>query len=295
MEPTITKISDQENGRNRLIFRNLSANQKQLLMTGGVSAVGAFVGVGVFELLGTELISSDNIALADNPQEEVMDNTDPVIVYTEAPFAESVHDEMSFSEAFATAREETGPGGFFEWHGHTYNTYYREEWNAMDDSAQNDYLASVYDSTDLDSGVDSEVIVSHEPIEQVGEIQENEMPEPEIDLVPGDMDGDGYIDVVFVDSDGDGMIEFVEMDVDSDGNTDVYFVDLDDDNILESMIIDENQDGIQGDEILIPLEKGESIAIEDLREPYDEDSGLASDDLEDPDFQDDIDDDLLMI
>jgi hypothetical protein len=35
---------------------------------------------------------------------------------------------MSFNEAFATAREETGPGGYFYYHGGWYGTYYKNEW-----------------------------------------------------------------------------------------------------------------------------------------------------------------------
>jgi len=43
--------------------------------------------------------------------------------------AESPKDDMSFSEAFATARAEVGPHGVFEWRGGVYGTYYDSEWN----------------------------------------------------------------------------------------------------------------------------------------------------------------------
>jgi len=49
----------------------------------------------------------------------------------EVAIASSVTDDMSFSEAFAAAREEVGPGGAFEWHGQVYGTYLADEWNAM--------------------------------------------------------------------------------------------------------------------------------------------------------------------
>ena len=45
--------------------------------------------------------------------------------------ATSVDDSMSFNEAFAAARQEIGAGGLFIWQGHTYGTYYADEWNAM--------------------------------------------------------------------------------------------------------------------------------------------------------------------
>ena len=47
--------------------------------------------------------------------------------------AHSVNDDMSFSEAFAAARNEVGPGGGFVWHGHVYGTYRGDdpEWIEM--------------------------------------------------------------------------------------------------------------------------------------------------------------------
>ena len=40
-------------------------------------------------------------------------------------------DSMSFSQAFAAARAEMGPGAAFCWRGGVYGTYYKEEWQAM--------------------------------------------------------------------------------------------------------------------------------------------------------------------
>lgn len=47
--------------------------------------------------------------------------------------AHSVNDDMSFSEAFSSARNEIGPGGAFVWHGHVYGTYRGDdpEWLEM--------------------------------------------------------------------------------------------------------------------------------------------------------------------
>jgi hypothetical protein len=47
------------------------------------------------------------------------------------PMATGVNDHMSFSEAFAVARAETGAGGVFFWKGGVYGTYYRNEWNQL--------------------------------------------------------------------------------------------------------------------------------------------------------------------
>lgn len=53
--------------------------------------------------------------------------------------AEGVNDEMSFAEAFSTAREEIGPGGVFEWNGNVYSTYLAEEWNAMSQEERDEF------------------------------------------------------------------------------------------------------------------------------------------------------------
>ena len=53
--------------------------------------------------------------------------------------ATGVTDEMSFSEAFASARAELGAGGYFVWHGNVYGTYYADEWNNMSEAEQNQF------------------------------------------------------------------------------------------------------------------------------------------------------------
>lgn len=61
--------------------------------------------------------------------------------------ATSVDDSMSFNQAFAAARHEVGPGGLFVWHGHTYGTYYANEWNAMTPEDKDQYWADVFHTT----------------------------------------------------------------------------------------------------------------------------------------------------
>ena len=50
-----------------------------------------------------------------------------------------VTDEMSFGEAFATARQAVGGGGVFHWRGNVYNTFTKEEWNAMTPAERNEF------------------------------------------------------------------------------------------------------------------------------------------------------------
>lgn len=54
-----------------------------------------------------------------------------------------VDDSMSFSEAFAAAREQVGAGGVFEWHGKVYGTYYENEWNNMSQEERAEWQSSI--------------------------------------------------------------------------------------------------------------------------------------------------------
>lgn len=53
----------------------------------------------------------------------------PFNIHT-APHAHNVNDSMSFDQAFATARQETGAGGVFTWKGQLYGTFYATEVDA---------------------------------------------------------------------------------------------------------------------------------------------------------------------
>lgn len=93
---------------------------------GAAAAAGAAVGIGG-AVLGDELYAQDseNQENVEN-QGGAQENGGEVI---EAQTTDA--DNMSFSEAFAQARAEMGPGHVFEWHGNIYTTDYREEVEAQ--------------------------------------------------------------------------------------------------------------------------------------------------------------------
>lgn len=55
----------------------------------------------------------------------------------------NVNPGQSFSEAFAEARAEVGPGGVFHWRGGIYNTYTKEEWDSMSAEEKHDFAESI--------------------------------------------------------------------------------------------------------------------------------------------------------
>lgn len=71
-----------------------------------------------------------------------------ITLYETAPISQYVDDEMSFSDAFAVAREEVGSGGVFQWQGKLYSTFTKQEWESMDAEDKVAYQDSV-NNTDL--------------------------------------------------------------------------------------------------------------------------------------------------
>ena len=147
------KIVENEEGKKSL--KDKIINQKTaLLVAGGSLAAGTALGSTIHNtdeiLIDT---NNDNIAdtiLTDENQDgiyntetesdeiqeiEVEDNIDDnnssshTFNIDTAPSASdgTVTDDMSFSEAFGSAREELGAGGVFEWNGQVYSTFYATE------------------------------------------------------------------------------------------------------------------------------------------------------------------------
>ncbi|MCC8071630.1 MAG: hypothetical protein LIO90_07500 [Bacteroidales bacterium] len=105
-------------------------------------AAGAYITHKVIQ--GLEETPADEVEVVE--AEEPVANQSSLAYLTDGtvPFATGVNDSMSFSQAFATARAEVGPGGVFEWHGQLYGTYYATEWNSMsaeEKAAYNDHFA----------------------------------------------------------------------------------------------------------------------------------------------------------
>lgn len=63
--------------------------------------------------------------------------------FDDVPYVGNAGNDLSFSEAFAQARAEVGPGGVFYWHGGLYNTYYVDEWNAMTPAERAEFAQQV--------------------------------------------------------------------------------------------------------------------------------------------------------
>ncbi|MBP3374377.1 MAG: hypothetical protein J6L60_07610 [Bacteroidaceae bacterium] len=104
---------------------------------------GVSMGLGVLLGSTSSFVTPDHIS--SNPEtQDISDDSSieehsPVWADNQIKIATAVSDEMSFSQAFATARAEVGAGGAFEWKGNVYSTYTAEEWNGMSAEEKNEY------------------------------------------------------------------------------------------------------------------------------------------------------------
>ena len=110
-----------------------SSRVKKVAGVAGVAAAGVAAGV-VF----TSMASGDN---AD--QSTQADAAHTAVPAGDVKVAE-VSDDMSFDEAFASARKQVGAGGVFEWRGKLYGTYYKNEWDNMSQADKDQYAANVF-------------------------------------------------------------------------------------------------------------------------------------------------------
>ncbi len=150
--------------------------------------------------------------------------------------AHNVNNDMTFDQAFATAREEVGPGGMFSWNNETYNTFYKEEWNGLSLAQKQDYLASVgYETTSSEEQIaenneatptSGDVAVQNVDNEQdetpTAQPTEDDKPvatQPSVKetMIDGkkayaiDNDGDGVVDaLVFLDPESDNPMALID-------------------------------------------------------------------------------------
>lgn len=119
----------------------------QRITVGGVSGI----------LLGAGAMFAANANATENATEQESNvDTSAEQQQGSVPQVATVNDSMSFSEAFASAREQVGPGGVFQWHGGIYGTYYANEWNAMSEEEHAAFAQSVQPEVhvqDINTGV----------------------------------------------------------------------------------------------------------------------------------------------
>ncbi len=99
------------NEKNKIVIDKPTGNQRKLFSNMGAAAIGG-LGAGI----GIAALYSMTVPQGDTPEPEIEEEVEdgaPVVIYTDAPVSSVITEDMSFGEAFAAAREDIGPGGFF--------------------------------------------------------------------------------------------------------------------------------------------------------------------------------------
>lgn len=165
--------------------------------------------------------------------------------------ATGVNDSMSFSQAFAAARAEVGPGGSFTWHGQVYGTYYENEWNAMTPQEQNQFTMAAIHGETHEANNFEEPLYAAKPIE-VEPYDANEYVDQYDDevhvIAMGEVEGDdGTYQMAALDVNGQTA---VVIDTDQDMIYDVMHVDLDMNNeVSPDELVDISAGGLTVDDV----------------------------------------------
>ena len=269
----------------------------------------AAVGMGLGIVLGTTTSFVSSKAFAGNTPSpnEPSNDTDGSNITADSTIemSDAVNDDMSFSEAFAAAREDVGSGGAFEWRGNIYSTYYEEEWENMSEEERAEYQSHFSSEENTDDVAEAEAVSNDEQEELVAStdfddegadvIAETDVTAEE-DLVVEDeltaevevVDSED-VEILGVVHDDDTGFDVGVMSVDGQ---DVFLVDVETDGVFDVMAVDANNDGELSLEEMVDIHN-EGIAVNQFEEASDSYYAMNDDTL---DYTDDYtnDADIMM-
>lgn len=194
---------------------------------------------------------------------------------------------MNFSEAFQQARKKIGAGGYFEWRGNIYNTFYKEEWVQLSDKDKQQFWQAVQTHRSA-SAKETEFSFSsnwkegiNQDYSDLGTYLEH------AHTVAVDTCRDGHFDTFYINLDHDNKPEIILKDTSFDQIPDLVVIDTDNDNqfdilgevdgkmqLLNAQIIDADEDYYQIEqifqpdfskqfEVVMPITGGENEAFTD--------------------------------
>jgi hypothetical protein len=266
--------SGQPQKPNKLTLRNLTPEQKKILVGTGAVGSGLLSGAAIFSFFGFTSNQQQNepVQVPENVEgDETLD------IYSTAPIDNRNLDDLSFKDAFTSAREAIGQGGFFEWRGQYYNTYYAEEWAAMSQEERDLFADSLSNNPEfLNEPAPAERVVSEQPsteyeIAEITEVQvvSNQTGQGAAESGSAyelDLNADGIIDAIGIDSDNSGVLDILAIDSNGDDVIDTYIIDSDGDELFDIVLVDEAQDGISQDDVIYSLEEERqfSLSVDDI-------------------------------
>ena len=249
---------------------------------------------------GAAAVSGGAVALFTSGKAPDVHTDAPVDEHSEwvdgnVPVAHNVSDDMSFQDAFDSARLEVGAGGVFEWHGYIYSTYTADEWNSMSQAERDDYASHFNWQGDIPESAqtgasqasDDVAVVSASPSHTAtpqgegpdyaataGTHEAEEVVITDDDLMADtSSDDDMDVQVLGVQHDDENNVNVATAVV--DGN-DALLVDIDNDNVFDVIAIDSNHDSSFSDEEMFDI-SSQNITVGDAAMAVNPTDGLATD------------------
>ena len=240
-----------------------SSRVKKVAGVAGVAAAGVAAGA-VF----TSMTSVDD---DKTKQANAADKAHTAVPAGNVKVAE-VSDDMSFDEAFASARKQVGAGGVFEWRGKLYGTYYKNEWDNMSQADKDQYAANVFGTPQAKTHqtntqdqpqqdvAEENVAEQNTNVQKVSQQTDNQQDMAEA----GSGEGGRYnIQQVYgartvIDNNGNPMT-MVEAKVNGHN---AILCDIDQDDKIDAMVIDANDDGQITQDEIIPVPQGAVLVSE---------------------------------
>jgi hypothetical protein len=152
---TFIKGANQPSKKNTIKFKGVTKKQIELLKEKKlplVAALGLIAGIGsqyAFLSATGKIVETEDLEIDETEAET--EETFDFEVPTNIEFSDAVTEEMSFGEAFKTARADTDGSGFFNWHGNTYHTLNKEEWDALSDGEKQEFYDKIKEHSDFDN------------------------------------------------------------------------------------------------------------------------------------------------
>lgn len=234
----------------------VEANGTTVHVTGDTKVEIANGNVHVSSVQTTEDEQSSVIETQDH--QTAPEPEDAIVVTATGVRVAQVDDNASFSQAFADARAQVGPGGVFEWHGRVYGTYYKDEWDNMTAEQKHVYQASIdykdvisdesmaqhhndmaqHNATHHESNVHhtsyhhQETTAKPETVNDSQDVSSEDVDVQVLEVGQTDLNGDGIPEnaavlevngheVLIVDIDQDGIADAALCDVDNDGQVEI--------------------------------------------------------------------------
>lgn len=295
---------------------NLNDKQKAAIALGTVLLGGtAFVAIGQNDdgsvaipgANGQGVPPTDSTATTVVPKPEVAHGvthqvaSGTICPKEEVAIAHNVNEAMTFDQAFAAARDEVGSGGVFSWHGEVYNTFYKEEWNALSLTQKQEYMASLEYKPTPDPTPDPTPNPTPDPDPTPNpnpnpDPTPNPTPDPKPDPKPDptpvvlETTIDGR-PAVAIDNNGDGMVDAVVF-LDPETNSPMALMDSDGGNSLDTLAILDPRtlEPVSSTPLDQPFEvtMDEVVATNEANLNTNNDVVVADDETDDDDQNDDI-------